>query len=435
MEKEFSQAEEYNQQGRSFYGLDKYKEAMDMYQKAEREDPMLIDTYLNMVELYIITSKLNDAKAVLDKVFMIDKNNGEALFHLGNIAYMENDLEAARSYYTKSMNSGYSDPIVLYHLGSLYLDMGDLGNALFYYGKTIKADPYNSGARLRKIEILITQEKYDEALRSSDELIEVRPDTFEGYHYKFVTLLGLDRAEEGNKVLEYAMELFPEDLGFVYDKIKYYEHIDDYASALNLIDERFSKDKEGWNPIRKEKAKILFSNESFDEAKILLKEILSEEYDDEMCYCLMHLHIGYEEYNEVLECCAKIIEHNSENENQNEYYYSAVYYQAACYKKMGNTVVAQEKYAEAQKLFRFACSAHHDNLILYLYRALCYRELKNYDKAFEMIEYIINISDGNLSEAFYVRSLLNTDINEEELAKSDMDKALSMNKTLREIVM
>jgi tetratricopeptide (TPR) repeat protein len=402
-----------------------------MYQKAEQEDPMYVDTYINMAEVYIVTKRLEEAKSVLQKVLFVDKNNGEVYFHLGNIAYMQQQPEEARSLYMKAVNNGYNEPRATYHLASLYLDMGDLDNALFFYGKSVKADPYNSAARLRKIEILVSQEKYEDALRNADELIEVRPDTFEGYHYKFITLLGLDRLEEGKRTLDQALELFPEDLGFVYDLIKYHEHKEEYDQALLLIDERFSPDKEGWYAILKEKAKILFTLQRLDEAKELFKKILDMEYDDEMCYCLMHLHAGYKEYEEVLTCCSKLIA----NQGDNDFYYSAVYYEAACYKHMGELQTAALKYEQALKTFRLACSVHPGNVVLYLYRALCYKELRQYDKAFEMLDYILKLTDGVMAEAYYVRSQLYTELGDAAKSKADMDKALGLNKMLEEILM
>ena len=88
MEKELSLVAEYNEQGRSLYAVDKYDEALKMYKKAEEEDPMYIETYLNMGELYIMQDKFEEAKKELKKVFLVDKTNGEANFHLGNIAYI-----------------------------------------------------------------------------------------------------------------------------------------------------------------------------------------------------------------------------------------------------------------------------------------------------------------------------------------------------------
>ena len=110
------------------------------------------------------------------------------------------------------------------------------------------------------------------------------------------------------------MKLFPDDLGFVYDLIKYYEQVEEYDKALALIDERFQASKEDWRSIRKEKAKLLFSMGRADETRELLEEIVSEDYDDEMCFCLMQVYGGFGEYDKALDCCEKMIENGSENQ-------------------------------------------------------------------------------------------------------------------------
>ena len=66
-------AEEYNQQGRDLYGLDKYSEAMDWYRKAEEADPSCVRTYMNMSELYIMTKQLDKAKEVLNKALYLER--------------------------------------------------------------------------------------------------------------------------------------------------------------------------------------------------------------------------------------------------------------------------------------------------------------------------------------------------------------------------
>lgn len=52
-EHEMSLAEEYNQQGRVLYSLDKYEDAINFYLKAEKSDPMQIQTYFNLTESYV----------------------------------------------------------------------------------------------------------------------------------------------------------------------------------------------------------------------------------------------------------------------------------------------------------------------------------------------------------------------------------------------
>ena len=46
--KSITDTEEYNQQGKVLFSLEKYNEAIEMYKRAESEDPMYKDTYFNI---------------------------------------------------------------------------------------------------------------------------------------------------------------------------------------------------------------------------------------------------------------------------------------------------------------------------------------------------------------------------------------------------
>ena len=423
---QMSMAEEYNRQGRDLYGLDKYSEAMTMYRKAEDADPSYMKTYMNMSELFIVTKQFDKAKETLGKALYLEKENGEANFHLGNIAYIEGDQKTAASYLTKAYNSDYKNPRIAYHLACLYIDMHKDDQALFYLNKLLKDDPFHIGARLRKIEILIAMQKYEEALRNADEMILLLPDTFEGYHYKFITLLGLNRYPEAKTVIDNAVQMFPDDLGFVYDLIKYYEQVEEFDKALELIDERFSTNGDDWRAIRKEKAKILMAMQKTDEARMLLEEIVGEDHDDEMCFCLMQIYNAYREYDKALECCEKIIEGKADD----QYYFSAVYHEAVACDKLGRTKEAEEKFKDAAELFRAASGRHRGMLALYLYRALCYKRLGEFERAMEMTDYLIAVSDGKFGEAYYVKGLIYKDLNDDQKAKEYQEKGLEISSVL-----
>lgn len=65
MEREMSLAEEYNQQGRVLYSMDKYEDAIGFYLKAESADPMYLQTYFNLTESYVMLDRFDDAKKAL----------------------------------------------------------------------------------------------------------------------------------------------------------------------------------------------------------------------------------------------------------------------------------------------------------------------------------------------------------------------------------
>ena len=71
IEREITQAEEYNQQGRVLYSMDKYEDAISFYLKAEKEDPMLIQTYFNLTESYVMLDRFDEAKKSLKRAQLI----------------------------------------------------------------------------------------------------------------------------------------------------------------------------------------------------------------------------------------------------------------------------------------------------------------------------------------------------------------------------
>ena len=76
-EKDISLVEEYNQQGRVLYSLDKYEEAIPYYIKAEEEEPTYIQTYFNLTEVYVMLDRFDEARKALKRAQLINKNNGE----------------------------------------------------------------------------------------------------------------------------------------------------------------------------------------------------------------------------------------------------------------------------------------------------------------------------------------------------------------------
>lgn len=430
---DISIAEDYNVRGRTFVRQQKFDEAIAEYGKAETADPLYIDTYLNLTEAYILQEKHEQAKEMLDKALLIEKDNGEVYFHLGNVTYFLRDPKQARVHFMRAIELGFDEARVSFHLAALYTDMQDYANALHYYGRVVELVPTNGAARIRRLEILVAEGRHEEAMKEVDELIAVRPDTFEGYHYKFIVLLSLGREEEAKMVLDGAMTRFPEDLGFVYDKIKYYEQLKDFQAALDLIEERFSPDKPGWDDICKEKVKLLFALKRMEDAKPLVEEVLAKGFDAEMYYYAMSMYYGYGAYPRALALAQEQTSHFVDDGVFNGYYYSSLYYEALCTKMLGDKAKARELFAETSKTLRWACSRYPEHLALYLYRGMCYRELKDFERAFEMVDFIISVSDEGIAEAFLLRSKLYEETNQPKKAEADKKRAVGMSPMLQEM--
>lgn len=426
-EHEVTQAEEYNQQGRVLYSMDKYEEAIPYYLKAEKADPMYIQTYFNLTEVYVMLDQFDNAKKALKRAQMIDKNNGEIYFHLGNVALLEENIDEGKRQYAKAVSLGYTNPYVYMNLGSAYEDLGDLESALASYNKAIQLDKYFASAWLKKLELYLAQEQYSEALSVSDSMIELLPDKFEGYHYKFAILMEFGNKGEAKKVLDKALELFPDDPGFKLDMVNYLEDAKQFATAEKMLDESFCEAPDSTD-YAKLKVRLLLQQEKLTEAVDVGENALAHTFDEELNFFITNVYFSLEQYDNAITATDRTVKTKS----QTVYYYTALYFNALAHKKLGED--ATERFSNAIREFRTACSKNPGMVDLYIYRALCYREIKDYERAYEMVDYILAITE-DAPEALLIRSEINKDLGKMAEYEADRKEALKRNPKLENIIM
>lgn len=411
---------ELNEQGRTLFSCDKYSEAIKKYEQAILEDPMYLPTYFNVCEAYIMADMFGDAKKVMKKVLMIDKRCGEAYFHLGNIALLEGDYEEGRIQYAKAINAGHDDPQIYINLASVAEENDEWEDAIGYYTKAIVRDRTCYQAKIRKIQIYFMLKRYSDALNSADDLIETNPEIFEGHHLKFVILATAEKLDEASSVLDKAQKLFPDDQGFVLDRVKLMELQGDYSEALALL-EKIPVDIIPEEVVITEKARLLIELKKIEEAKFLLEGYNDNLIMPEMKKLLITIYIEQKNYLGILKCAEKILSREEYDAN----YFAALYFKAYALKMSGEEVKAVIAYREAAKTMQQACAINSGVLDLYIYRAICYRELKEFDKANEMLDYV-NAVDESIAESHYVRYLIYMDL-EDARANDELNIAKALN--------
>lgn len=411
---------ELNEQGKTLFSCDKYAEAIKKYEQAITEDPMYLPSYFNVCEAFIMADMFDDAKKMMKRVLMVDKENGEAYFHLGNIALLEENYEEGKIQYAKAINCGNDIPQIYINLASVAEENDEWEEAVTYYTKAIVRDRTCYAAKIRKTQIYFMLNKYSEAINSADDLIDTNPEIFEGHHLKFMILATSNKLEEAGLALDKAQKLFPDDQGFILDRVKLLELKGNYEDALELL-ETLSGSVVPVEVLCTEKAKLLLALERVEEAKILLEGYNGDAVMPEMQKVLITIYIEEKNYNGILECANKIIALEEFDAN----YFSALYFKAYATKLSGDIAKAESAYREAAKIMQQACSINSGVLDLYIYRAICYRELKEYDKAKEMLDYVATV-DENIAEVYYIRYLIYSDLNDDR-ASSELEKAKSMN--------
>lgn len=411
---------ELNERGRTLFSCDKYDEAIKVYEQALEIDPTYKPTYFHICEAYVMADRYEEATKMMNRVLLLDKNNGEAYFHLGNIALLKDEEEEGRLQYAKAINNGFDNPQIYINLGAVAEEKGEWEDAVSYFSKAIARDKLNYVAKIRKMNIYSMLHKNAEALACAEDLIETNPEIFEGHHVKFLLLATENRLGEAEATLDKAQKLFPDDQGFMLDRVKLYELKKDYERAmeqLELLDEKHVP----MDVILTEKALLLMAMDRLDEAQAVLENYQGEITMSEMLRVLIVVYISKENFQGVLSTAERIIANGGYDTN----YFAAHYFKAYAYKMLGKAEEAQLAYETALKLLQQACSINSGVLDLYVFRAICYKEVKNYDKAHEMLDYVETVQE-NIAETHYIRALIYRDL-QDSRAEAEMNKAKTLN--------
>lgn len=386
------QLQEYLTQGAVLAGQGKYEEAILYYDKAEHENPMDIDVYLSKGIAYANLEKLDEAKAQFEKALKINRMSGLAYFHMGSIALLQGDVALGFENYNKAIANGYDDAQVYYSIGLLHEENGEVDMAIRNYSKAISRDALRPDIRIRKARLLLQGNHFPEALQTLDETILTNPDVFEGYHLKFTVLMQLKQYDKAEELIDSAITLFPKDPGFVIDKVSLLIEQGDIEEALAVLD-KLEKAEETDDSVRRriymERAQIYADRDNVVGAIIALEQAksLSEkagEFDSEVIFLLANCHLSTEEYEKVLDYARQLLA-NAEEGYCKE---TARYFEPLALKLLGREEEAILLYKDAVNEYRNQSLASPGNMDAYLLRIMCLRDMEQYDKALELIDYV-----------------------------------------------
>lgn len=426
--------QEYLTQGAVLAGQGKHEEAILYYNKAERENPMNIDVYISKGIAYANLDRLDEAKDQFEKALKVDRTSGLSYFHLGSIALLKGNIALGFENYNKAIANGYDDAQLYYSIGLLHEENGEIDMAIRNYSKAIMRDALRPDIRIRKARLLIKGNHIPEALQTLDETILTNPDVFEGYHLKFTILMQLNEYKKAEELLSRAMELFPKDPAFVMDKVTLLikqEKIDEALAVLTTLEKTEEADDAVRRRVYMERAQIYASNNDIKSAINALEQAkaLSDKmgiFDSEVVFLLANSHLPTEEYEKVLEYARQLLE-----KSEDGYYKdTARYFEPLALKMLGRKDEALLLYKEAINEFRRQSLASPGNLDAYLLRIMCLRDIEQYDKALELVDYVITLKPEHAAPRMLRVSIL------EFLGRNNeaMEEAKTVNAMLPEIL-
>jgi|LSQX01.2.fsa_nt_gb tetratricopeptide (TPR) repeat protein len=428
---------EYLQQGQMLLGKKQYEAAITYFEKAIKEDALNAEIYISTGIAYANLDKYDEAESNFKKALKINKDEGVVYFHLGNISFLKGDKSRGIENYNMAISKGYEEAQMYFSLGLMFEEEDNDNLAIRNYSKAIMKDPLRADIRIRKARLFINNKHFEEALQTLDEMIMACPDAFEGYHLKSMVLTGMDKLDEAQKVLDYAKKLYPSDPGFIIDQATLYASMEKYDEALKELaqaEEMDIGDGER-HQIAMEKARVYALKTDMDstikcleEAKQIAKIIDPQNLDTDATFFLMNCYLNIDKYENAISCAKEL----KECEQEGYFTLAAHYYEPICMQKLGKEEEAQEMFKNAVEYLRKFSLKSPGNVDSYAFRILCLRELKQYDKALELADYLIMVGNDT-AETHTLRAAVLSDLGREDEAKAEKAKARSFGTILKDL--
>lgn len=425
------QAKDLDQQGVALFRAGNVEAALEKYQQAMDIEPMLADSYRNMGDLYLATEKYQDAKNYYKKALLIEKN-GEIYFQYGNACFLNDEPHEGLEYYNLALSAGFDSDEMFFFMGMAYEHMNDDAMALRYIQKAIAKNPSRPDYKVKKISVLLRMNMMEEAKEAVEELLRNDPELYDGYHMKTAILLEEKKYPEAILCAKEAAERFPDDADLVYDYANATALSGAYEQALQIVSNakqmKYFEDAKARFCLLE--AELCAELGNMDRAIEKCDECISLETENEFFSEARFMRINLALTKPDFESALRYAEQFIEKGGRDSYYYAALYFRPFCLSKLGKTEEAGKYYKEAISLYRMATLQNSEAFDAYLYRAMCLKEIKQYDEALELLDFMENMSD-QIAEIYTIRADVYKLTGKEGQAKAELEKAFQLKPELK----
>ncbi len=221
-----------------YSGLDKEKEAREVYQALLKQNPKNEDACVFLSKAYAIAKENTKAFAQLAACAKADPKNGMYDYYAGKIHLDAENLKAAISSFEKAISRQPHLSQAVNALGVIYEESEKMNAATALYKKHLSVNPNDSSILNRMVHVLFQQEKFDQVIPYAERLADLEPDNLNlkvklGILYTdakqypealsiFKDLLGI--APQSDKILYY--------LGAIYQEMREYQASIEYFNQI-----------------------------------------------------------------------------------------------------------------------------------------------------------------------------------------------------------
>lgn len=419
---EQEELKEYLQQGEILLENGNYSQAVVYADKILEADEMNLQAYVLKGASLAKAEKYDEAEECFRRAILVDKKSEMAHYHMGSVLLLKGDTIQGIEEYRKAIELGYEYWDIYFNLGLAYEDREDYDIAIREYSRAIKLDSLNPLAYIRKGLIYMQQSRYEEALRVWDELRKMCPNSFEGYHYGAQVYTILEEYDKADSLLKGAEERFTEDADILLDRLRVLVAKGDVDTALQEVEkaEKMINDSMRKKELALEKAKLYGVQDKMPECIQMLESVLQESenetLDAEIRYLLINAYKLQKDFEKIEKHAEELLKYDMSN----PYALGAKYFQAEAM-SWKNAECKQKVYKDAIRFYRKLAVDNPERIESYIFRAICHREIGEYEKALEMIDYVMALQ--TTGKLWFIKSNILKEMGKEEEAKAAFAKA------------
>lgn len=426
-------AKDLNQQGMALLRAGNTQAAAERFARAIEEDPMVADSYRNLGELAMRTGNYAEAKDQYRKALLIEKS-GEVYFQYGSACFMNDEPHEGLKNYNLAISSGFDNDEMLFFMGLAYEHLNDDRMALRYVQKAMQKNPSRPDYKVKKVNLLVRLNMKEEAKSSVDEILQDDPELYDGYHLKTMLLVREGSYKEAADFAGKAFARFPKDGDLLFDYANASALSGDSDGALKLLQsaKRMPYYEEQRDKFTLLEAEVLARKQDVEGAKEKCREAITletpETFHPEAHFLLINLSLSGSDYETALKESELLIA----RDQKDAYYYAALYYRPFCMKQMGleNT---ERFYRDAIAAYRLATLKNPSAVEAYLYRAMCLKDLAEYNEALELLDFMETL-DSRIAEIYSIRADIYHLLGQKEMAAQQIRKAVSYKPELQSVL-
>lgn len=417
-------------QGITLMKFQKYAEARDMFQRVLEQEPENFEAYIHLGNAYVNLNEMDEAVKSFKSALILDKNSGQALFSLANAYYLMDDNKNAIKHYVKAENAGYCSADMYLIMGNIFYSAGDTVQALRYVSRAVKEQPLRGELWRQRVLLELELGHVDAALETLDEFESILPEALDIHELRTRILLDLEQYDQARQHLKKALAAFPNDVRLRLLKIR----LENASGCLEIAKEEIAQIKaQGLDSGFRKKI-------AMEEADIYLKEenpngiidslvwgLEEAANDPDLLFIMLNTYIATMDYPNIIKFADQLLKIEGIDPSVIA---SAEFYRALSLRQTGKEDAAVKKFKELTRSLRKLTINNPESIDIFIYRLLTHNALKEYDKAFELADYLGKVSPDKAS-AHAFRSIIYKDMGEQEKADEELAIARRLNPNIK----